>query len=426
MTKRVLVFPCGTEIGLEIHQALRWSTHVELFGASSVSSNHGKFVYKNYFEGLPFVGEPDFLRAINEVVTTHHIDFICPAHDDAVLALAEYADRLACRVIGSPVETCRVCRSKNKTYDTFASLLPVPARFDPSRADLPFPVFVKPDVGQGSKGAAVAKTRKQLDLLLDSGVSNLVLEYLPGPEFTVDCFTDRAGALRFVGARTRDRIVNGISVDTSPVPTEPFQPIAETINRSLKFRGAWFFQMKERASGERVLMEIAPRIAGGMALFRCLGVNFPLLSVFDASDIDVAVTPLRHSLHMDRALINRYQSNLQYDSVYIDLDDTIIRDGRLNPWIVAFLVQARSAGKKIHLISRHAADIAATLREHRIESFFDSVTHLAPGQPKSDAVTDASAIFIDDSFSERLEVAEKRNIPAFDTAAVECLIDWKA
>ena len=45
--KNVLVFPCGSEIGLEIHNALKYSKDFNLFGGSSVD-DHGKYVYKNY------------------------------------------------------------------------------------------------------------------------------------------------------------------------------------------------------------------------------------------------------------------------------------------------------------------------------------------------------------------------------------------
>jgi len=45
MKTRILVFPCGSEIGLEIHNSLRFSTHIELFGGSTIA-NHGKYVYK--------------------------------------------------------------------------------------------------------------------------------------------------------------------------------------------------------------------------------------------------------------------------------------------------------------------------------------------------------------------------------------------
>ena len=43
----VLVFPCGSEIGLEIHAALRHAKDICLHGASSVS-DHGEFVYARY------------------------------------------------------------------------------------------------------------------------------------------------------------------------------------------------------------------------------------------------------------------------------------------------------------------------------------------------------------------------------------------
>ena len=35
------------------------------------------------------------------------------------------------------------------------------------------------------------------------------------------------------------------------------------------------------------------------------------------------------------------------------------------------------------------------------------------------------SIFIDDSFSERLSIANKLNMPVFDLDAVESLIDWR-
>jgi hypothetical protein len=49
--KKILVFPCGSEIGLEIYRAMRYSTHFTLAGASSVD-DHGKFVYEEYYGGL--------------------------------------------------------------------------------------------------------------------------------------------------------------------------------------------------------------------------------------------------------------------------------------------------------------------------------------------------------------------------------------
>jgi hypothetical protein len=38
---------------------------------------------------------------------------------------------------------------------------------------------------------------------------------------------------------------------------------------------------------------------------------------------------------------------------------------------------------------------------------------------------DLSAIFIDDSFSERMVISNKLKLPVFDLDAVESLIDWR-
>ena len=105
--KRVLIFPCGSEIGLEINRALANDIHFELFGASSLP-DHGKFVYKNYIEGIPYVEDNNFISTINNICEEYSIDFIIPAHDSVVLKLAQNAEKLKAKVITSPLETCEI------------------------------------------------------------------------------------------------------------------------------------------------------------------------------------------------------------------------------------------------------------------------------------------------------------------------------
>ena len=58
--KNILVFPCGSEIGLEIYRSLNYSTHLNLFGGNSIK-DHGEFVYENYIGDLPFVSDENFV-----------------------------------------------------------------------------------------------------------------------------------------------------------------------------------------------------------------------------------------------------------------------------------------------------------------------------------------------------------------------------
>ena len=91
--KNVLVFPCGSEIGLEINNALKYCKDFVLFGGSSID-DHGKYVYNNYIPNIPFIDDDNFLEFINSVIEKYSIDLIYPAHDDVVLKLAQLKNQL--------------------------------------------------------------------------------------------------------------------------------------------------------------------------------------------------------------------------------------------------------------------------------------------------------------------------------------------
>ncbi|KAA9129747.1 ATP-grasp domain-containing protein [Marinihelvus fidelis] len=420
--KNVLVFPCGSEIGLEIHRSLANSIHFNLIGASSVD-DHGRFTFANYIGGVPLVDNDNFVDSIRQIIEKHDIDLIMPAHDSVVLKLAENQSFLDATVVTSPKRTCRTCRSKILTYEALRRLVKTPVLFAPEEVKS-FPVFLKPDIGQGSRGASIVNSRDELECRLENSDGVLVQEYLPGEEYTVDCFTDRHRKLRFVGGRKRARISNGISVNSYEVLDLRFTDIAQSINDCLHLRGAWFFQLKERANGDLVLLEVAPRIAGTMALFRMDGVNFSLLSLFDALNLDIEIIRNNQTPEIDRALAARYINRFDYSNVYVDFDDTLIIRNSVNALLMAFLYQAKSKGARIVLLTRHKLDIFESLDKYCIARMvFDEIYVLTEYEPKSKYVN-KGGIFIDDSFSERLEVSSIQGVKVYSPDAVESLLDW--
>jgi len=425
MSKRILVFPCGSEIGLEIHRALRYSMHFDLVGGSSVK-DHGRFVYEEYLGDLPFHDSPDFAGEMTRVIREHKIDAIYPTMDAVAETLQDLAAQLGVCVIGSPPETTRVCASKSAIYGTLDGLIPLPRLYPNLEAVRTYPVFIKPDRGYGSRHAARADDEASAMTLLAQQTDRtmLILEYLPGKEWTVDCFSDRHGTLHFHAARGRDRISNGISVRTSPSAefSDVFATWAATINSRLRPRGAWFFQAKLDAEGQPRLLEVAARFAGSSAVHRGIGVNLPLLSAFDAFEWPVAITPNRYHIELDRALDNRYRIDLDYKHVYVDLDDCIVLKGKVNHLLVAFLYKAIDKGCTITLLTRHAGDLRSTLGKARLEALFDDIVHITDGTPKACYIDPKNAIFIDDSFQERNNVAQGLGIPVFSPDMVEALL----
>ena len=423
---KILVFPAGTEIAFEIHNALRNNKMVELYGATSVPC-HANLVFKNCVDGLPFANDPLLIDALNTLIDKWGIEFVYPAHDDALLRLTKDQDQLHAKVITSTCFTVSICRSKAETYFYLRDAWYMPDIYWNDFDIKEFPVFLKPAVGQGSTGTKMVTNRDQLwDFLRTARCEYVMCEYLPGQEFTVDCFTDKNGTLRYVGQRTRERIRSGIAVRSRFVKTEDnVMEIADSLNARFDFNGAWFFQLKEDKNGELKLMEVAPRIAGTMGLTRNIGVNLPLLTLYNNLGMDVEIIKNPNELLLDRAFISRFQTDIDYENVYVDLDDTLIIKGKVNVYLLAFLYQCRDKGKSLILLTKHAGNAIQRLDDHSIDmNLFDSIINIPDWAEKSQFIR-PNSIFIDDSFAERKKVADAWSIPVFDTDAVECLFDWR-
>ena len=424
--RKVLVFPAGTEIAFEIHHALRYSKFVRLYGATSVAC-HADLVFENCVEGLPYVDEPGLIERLNQVIDELEIDYIYPAHDSAVLTLTREQERLHAPVVTSALETVEICRSKNLTYDYLRGAEYLPRFYACLDEIREYPVFIKPSVGQGSVGARRIDSRAALEEALADGVEYAICEYLPGQEFTVDCFTDRHGDLRYVGPRSRDRIRSGIAVRSHFLPEDQrINAIAEDLNRRFRFNGAGFFQLKENGQGQLRLMEVAPRIAGTMGATRNRGVNMPLLTLYNMWGFDVDIINNGNELLLDRAFISRFKAGIHYENVYVDFDDTLVLRGQVNPELMAFLYQARNQGKKLFLISKHVGDLDEELRRFCIHpGLFDQIIRLDQSESKLPYIQ-ADSIFIDDSFAERRRIHQGCGVPVFDLDMIESLIDWRA
>jgi hypothetical protein len=312
-----------------------------------------------------------------------------------------------------------------ETYKVFEDVIPVPKIYKIGDK-IKYPVFLKPDVGQGTKGTHKVEKLADVEFYLNEDSSLLILEYLPGKEYTVDCFTNSEGKLLFSEGRERRRINNGISVNTMRVENPKFRELAKAINEKISLQGAWFYQVKEREDGELVLMEIAPRIAGTMGLFRVMGVNFVQLSLFDKMGLTVEVLLNDIDIELDRALFARFSIKKDYNFVYIDFDDTIIVDGLVNVDVLKFLYQSRNLGKKIIILTRHERDIKKSLLEFAISlDLFDDIIFVEKNGSKSDYILHKDSIFIDDSFAERQEVNESLGIPVFGLDALEGLMVYR-
>ena len=417
----VLIFPAGTEIGHEIWQSLRYCKEVTLFTAGEDYENHAIF-YTEKYDILPSVHQCGWQEKLEKYIKDKQINYIFPAHDDVLVALAKYRDKFSAIVLAPTTATCLLTRSKRATYHELADSVVVPTIYNNSNEILQWPIFIKPDCGQGAQGAHRVNSPDELTVMLKKIPDVIICEYLPGDEFTVDCFSDRDRGLLFCQARTRERIRNGIAMASELVQLDDVRSLAEKISDKLSLYGAWFFQLKRNAHGILTLLEVAPRIAGTMALNRALGINFALLTLYESQRLDISTLTLPGALKISRGLVNRFKTEIHYQTVYIDFDDTVVFGDKLCLAVINFIYQCVNEHKPIHLITRHNGDIYAALKRWRLSEVFDSIIHLRHGEKKSDYIKSLDSIFIDDSFSERIDVQQCCDIPTFDLSMLDLLV----
>lgn len=423
--KNVLVFPAGNS-GLDIYQSLENNLHFEVFGIS-MREDHAGFVYpkdrlkvSSDFQ----ITKPGFLHSLNQVLIEWNIQFIVPTHDTVARYLMENEENINAKIICSPFETARIAEDKSLTYEILKDRWYYPHVYGIDE-EISFPVFLKPAVAAGAKGTVKIDDRESFEAAYKENPERLICEYLPGQEYTVDCFTNAKRELLFTGVRTRERITQGVTfLSRRAELTSEIAAIAKDLNETFHFRGAWFFQTKKNTNGEQRLMEFSVRQAGTMAFYRQLGVNFAALSLFDAMDLPVKILCNDLDLVLDRGTETLYDIHYEYDTLYLDFDDTLIVSNKVNTAVIQLVYQSINRGVKVVLLTKHSGDLENSLLKNRLHaSMFDEIILLDPGAKKADYIKHDRAIFVDNYFPERMHVHEVCGIPVFDVDAVECLLD---
>lgn len=306
---RVLVIPSGTQTAVEIIKSLKDIPRVELFGLDTDPLNVGFcWVGPDNRTLAPPLASSEFFPFLEGFVRGKEIDIIYPTHDFFLLPFAECQQIGGARCIVPNAEAVRITRSKGLTYEYFKGIIRVPKVYEPGKVSgEDYPVFIKPKVGRGSEEAFRVESEKELEVLYSKIDDPVLMEYLPGKEYTVDCLCDLDGQLLVAVVRERIKIIRGISAIARVVENPEVQEMAAKIAQNLKLPGSWFFQAREDREGIPTLLEINARIGGTASLTRTAGVNIPWLTIriFEGEKIR-EVPPPKIDLVVTRYFAEKY------------------------------------------------------------------------------------------------------------------------
>jgi hypothetical protein len=160
-------------------------------------------------------------------------------------------------------------------------------------------------------------------------------------------------------------------------------------------------------------------LSSSSVALRAAGVNLALMTIQDHLQREQVTLQDSRVTLLERRLASVAVLDYEFDTAYVDLDDTLLLDGQANPQAMRFVYRLLQMGKCLVLVTRHATDPLLTLARARVAAeLFDDIVHLSQGEPKSSCIT-GRAIFVDNHFPERLEVSRSKGIPVLDVDAME-------
>ena len=111
LSKKILVLPCATQIGVEQFYSLRFNKLFELVGASH---NDNDDLYSNFIKLNNPLDKPEFIEEIKSIISKHEIDILLPSHDEILYILKN--SELSNLIPGNDKKVIDTCRYKTKTY----------------------------------------------------------------------------------------------------------------------------------------------------------------------------------------------------------------------------------------------------------------------------------------------------------------------
>lgn len=299
-----------------IIRCLKQDNRIRIVLADKNPDAVGRFLNGN-FHVIPDAGDPQFIASIRSICLREKIDVLMPLVTRELNSLAAMKDEfrtIGVQVLVSDENALSIANDKGRLYQHLEMqgidlpkyrLVKTAEEFVLAVNDLDYPhrkICFKPCVSNGSRGFRILDPSadewhllfhekpnntiisydKAIELFTKHGLPPLLLsEYLPGPEYSIDCLAQN-GKARVCVPRLRTKMKEGISVEGEFVAHKEIIAYAEEIIQALHLHGNIGIQVKQAEDGRFKILEINPRVQGTISAGLGAGINLPLLAVKQA------------------------------------------------------------------------------------------------------------------------------------------------
>jgi carbamoyl-phosphate synthase large subunit len=273
---------------------------------------------------VPSGNHAAYMDAILKIVAREAIDMVLPLCTFELLPLSEARRDIeaeGAKVAVSRPQPLMKAISKARTYQHLTGdfvpkhrVVHSPSEFKTAVETFGYPttpVVFKPSLSHGMRGFRVINDHANLlfhhkpqDTVISMADATVmlqgeafpelvVMEYLPGPEYSVDVLS-KDGHIYYAVARRRIATRRGISYVGRVEKHDALEAVSRDIVAHLGLDYNINLQFKVAEDGGYKLIEVNPRVSGSIVFCVAAGVNLPYFAVKLALDEGVPIVPIRY------------------------------------------------------------------------------------------------------------------------------------
>ncbi|WP_445717635.1 ATP-grasp domain-containing protein [Flavobacterium sp.] len=261
----ILVTGCGGDIGQSIGKILNeYSLVNNLYGCDISDKNAAKFIYSNFFIGLP-CKDPNYIIYLEKIVKEKNIDFIIPISEPELRFLSiENINKIGnAELIIASSEALHVGFDKLNTAD-FLKRENLPFPITHSVEDIEkiedFPVIMKSRTGSGSSNVSIVRDNETFNTIKKGNPDFIVQEFLDGNngEYTCGVFRSTSGIVRSIIFKRE--LMGGFTGYGEVIENKEIDKLLHDVVEKLNLIGSINIQLRLTSKGP-VVFEINPRFS---------------------------------------------------------------------------------------------------------------------------------------------------------------------
>lgn len=289
---RILTEASGSLVSAYLIKAIQVAGHKAI--ASDIEPTCAGRYLADGFVQMPKSSDPALWDKVGSLLADAGIDLVIPSFDETLLGWAQglYTKTAGSttQVLVSPPDVIDIFVDKWKAFEFFLTY-GIPTPLTSLKQEFP---LVKPRWGRGGKGVHVASESVDMSGCISQ-------ELAVGEEYTVDVLCDNNSHPLYIVPRKRLCVRDGKSTQGLVVEHPGIARVVRALCAATRFRGPINVQCFCDKEGGIKVIEVNPRIAGGMALGFAATENWvPLMVAMISGQEQFEPFPVRYGLTMMR------------------------------------------------------------------------------------------------------------------------------